>query len=169
MTTMVELIEKGSARDYELALQMCAGGHVDRQDMALAIAAHIAITNGSYSIAKSTRIRVTYDAYMRNSLSVDEAMTIIKEVQRRIDLRVPGAEHTPSTFALQYGFARDVFLEAIAKANSYEHFLSLAQTMSTCSSENGCGEQRKILINIALAKLTTIEEFREIYRLIGYV
>lgn len=169
MTSMVELIEKGSVRDYEMALQMCASGQTDRDDNLLAIAAHIATTNGNSSIAKSTRIRVVYDAYIRNNLKVDEAIAIIKEVQRRIDSRESGWRHSPSTYALQYGFARDVFLEAVARASSYKHFLSLAKTLSECSRETGCSESRKALISKALSKLKTIEQFREIYRLIGFV
>ncbi len=167
--SIVDLIDKGTTGSYEEALQLCCDGKVDRHEISMAIATHIVNAEGKSVIAKNVRIRTIYDVCLKKDLTIDEAVDIVKEVQRRIDLRKPSQRYIASTRALQYGFARDVFLEAVSRASSYEHFLSLAKTISACSLENGCGEQRKILISVALAKLATIEEFREIYRLVGYV
>ena len=162
--SIVELIETGKAKDYEQALQLCYGGNVSRLEIAMAIATHIAKLSRNYEMAKNIRIRTIYEAYLKGGLTVEEAVTIVSEVQKKINPK----DSKSVVYALTQGFARDIFVEALIRAANYKDFLNLAQTMATCSMENGCNETRKILITYALAKLKTIEEFREIYSLIGY-
>ncbi len=159
---IVELIEQGTARSYESALQLCIDGIATRPEITQALSIHMSALEGVYRQQISVRIKMIYKAYFEKGLTVAEATQIIEETQRRLtlkDRRYDGAEQ----FALRLGFARDIFMEAIGIASSFEEFLALSNTLVNCAMKNGCKEQRDFLFCRAINTLSRVEEVRDIY------